>query len=68
MIQRSVHLYFSPYLPRPHSLGTTDVYNYLQMQDVNADLVVAICTPSNCPFEDSSPNFSRLSTLYLSSN
>lgn len=26
-------------------LGTTDAYNYLQMQNVNADFVVTICTP-----------------------
>lgn len=39
------------FLPLPTSspstlmLGTTDAYNYLQMQNVNADFVVTICTP-----------------------
>lgn len=39
------------FLPLPSSsqptliLGATDAYNYLQMQHVNADFVVTICTP-----------------------
>lgn len=59
---------FSPLPTSSPPTGTTDAYNYLQMQNVNADFVVTICIPQNCPFEELSPNFSRLSTLYLFSN